>query len=147
MAYTARHGRNAKIWIDTSAAGTMASSGTADLQLIEGKNTWDLDQSVDFVDTTSFGDASKTSVSGLPNASGNISGVFNLGGAGALISNLIGHSSERAIRLYPDFANHSGTFFAGKAFFSVKTSGSVTSAVTLDMQFQAGPSGITWTLA
>src|SRR5690349_4425801 len=145
MAYTARHGRNAKIWIDTSSAGTMASSGTADLQLLEGKNTWDLDQAVDFVDTTSFGDSTKTSVAGLPNAAGNISGVFNLGGAGTLINNLIGHSSERAIRIYPDFTNQPGTFYAGKAFFSVKTSGSVTSAVTLDIQFQAGPTGITWT--
>jgi hypothetical protein len=147
MAYTARHGRNAKIWIDTSSAGTMASSGTADLQLLEGKNTWDLDQSVDFVDTTSFGDSTKTSVSGLPNASGNINGVFNLGGAGTLVSNLIGHSSERAIRIYPDFTNHPTTVLAGKAFFSTKMAGSVTSAVTLDLQFQAGPSGLTWTLA
>lgn len=147
MAYTARHGRNAQIWIDTSAAGTMASSGTANLQLIEGKNTWAFDQSTDFVDTTSFGDASKTSVAGLPSASGDISGVFNLGGAGTLINNIIGASSERAIRLYPDITNLPTTFFAGKSFYSVKTGGAVTGAVTLDIHFEAGPSGITWTMA
>ncbi len=139
---TPRHGLNGKIYIDTSAAGTFAA-GTTNLEVVSSKNSWSLDQSRDFVDTTSFGDTSKTAVAGLPSASGDISG--NWDSAGTLIYNLIGGSTERAIVVFPDFTNNVGTYFAGKAFFSVKSAGSTTSAVQFDIHFEAGPTGIAWT--
>lgn len=121
------------------------SVGTTQLLRIDGVNSWSFDQSRDFVDTTSFGDTSKTNVAGLPNASGDLGGLWNTVGNGTLISNLFGASAERGILVLPDVTNNPGWYFSGKAFFSPKSSGSVTTAVTLDLHFEAGPTGITWT--
>ncbi len=143
---TPRHGLNAQIWIDTSSAGTFTAgtlaAGTANLERIGSKNSWSLDMSRDFVDVTSFGDTTKTQVAGLPSASGDIGG--NWDSTGTLIYNLTGATTERAIMVFPDATNNLTTWFAGKAFFSAKASGSNTSAVGWDLHFEAGPTGITW---
>jgi hypothetical protein len=146
MAYTADHGRNAAIWLDLSTAGTMASSGTADLKRVEGKNSWTSDFSRDFVDTTSFGDSSKTNVAGLPAASIDISGNWNFAGEGSLIKNIIGASSERACILFPDYTNYPTWYCSGKVFASMTAGGGVDQAVTLDLHLEPGPSGLTWTM-
>src|SRR5689334_1312302 len=104
-----RHGLNAKIWIDTSTAGTFAggsiAAGTANLTAIGGKNSWSFDQSRDFVDVTSFLDTSKSSVAGLPSASGSIAGSMQF--SDSSIFNIIGATSERAIMIWPDWTNES----------------------------------------
>jgi len=142
-----RHGLNAKIWIDMSSAGTFAggsvAAGTANLTAISSKNSWSFDQSRDFVDVTSFLDTSKSNVAGLPSASGSIQGSFNF--ADTNVYNIIGATSERAIMIWPDWTNEATTFIWGKAFFSAKSGGSTTTADTFDLDFQAGPSGMTWT--
>jgi hypothetical protein len=145
MSYSADHGRNAAIWIDCSTAGTMSSSGTANLNRIEGKNTWTADNSRDFVDTTSFGDSSKTNVAGLPNASIDISGNWDFAGSGSLIKNFTGAVLERAVIIFPDYVTYPTWFLSGKGFGSQKSGGGVSSAVTLDLHIEAGPSGLTWT--
>ena len=143
---TARHGINAQIWMDTSAAGTMASTGTVNLQLIANKSAWTFDASRDFVDITSFGDTSKTAVAGLSGASGDITGFWDSAGAGSLIvANLQSASTERAIRIYPDATNATSAVIAGKAFFSIKGGGGVGDAVSFEVHYEAGPSGMTWT--
>jgi hypothetical protein len=144
MSYTARHGRDARIYIDATSAGTQAV-GTSTLTLIEGKNTWAFDQSTDFVDTTSFGDTSKTNVAGLPSASGDINGILSTTGTGTLLYNVIGATTERGIMIFPSWTNDLTQYISGKAFFSAKSGGSTTSAVTLDLHFEAGPTGMTWT--
>lgn len=144
MAYQAHHGRLAAVYLDVSAAGTSAV-GTSTLTSISGENAWTFDQTRDFVDTTSFGDSSKTSVAGLSDASGDISGIWNTIGAGTMVPNIFGSSVERGIMVFPDLTNNPGWFFSGKANFSPKSAGGVTTAVTLDLHFEAGPSGITWT--
>jgi hypothetical protein len=144
MAYTARHGRRARIYIDASTAGTMAV-GTSTLTLLEGRRSWNFDQSTDFPDTTSFGDTSKTSVAGLPNANGAIGGNWDSAGSGTLIKNIIGSTVERGIMIFPDWDNNLTTYISGKAFFSVTTQADVDSPVTQDITFSAGPTGITWT--
>jgi|SRR5580765_2217886 len=142
---TARHGINGQIWMDTSAAGTFASSGTANLQLISDKASWAFDANRDFVDVTSFGNTSKTQVAGLPGASGDITGFWDSSGAGSLvINNCQNASSERAIRILPDSVNTPTSVISGKAFFAIKGGGGVGSAVTFEIHFEAGPSGITW---
>jgi hypothetical protein len=144
---TIRHGLNAKIWLDMSSAGTFAggsiAAGTANLTILTGKNSWSFDQSRDFVDVTSFLDTSKTQVAGLPGASGSLSGNFDFATTG--IYNVIGATSERAVMIWPDWTNEATTFIWGKAFFSAKTGGSTTTADSFDLDFQAGPSGMTWT--
>lgn len=144
MAYTARHGSRARIYIDVTAAGTSAV-GTSTLQQIDGTNSWSFDQSRDYVDTTSFGDSSKTNVAGLTNASGDISGIFNTIGNGTLVPNLFTASVERGIMIFPDITNNAGWYASGKAFFSPKSAGGISTAVTLDLHFEAGPTGIVWT--
>ncbi len=142
-----RHGANAKIWIDMSSAGTFAggsvAAGTANLTAISSKNTWSFDQSRDFVDVTSFLDTSKSNVPGLPNATGSIAGNFNFSDTG--VYNIIGATSERAIMIWPDWTNEATTFIWGKAFFSAKSGGSTSASVNFDVDFTAGPSGMTWT--
>lgn len=143
---TYRHGRNAQVWIDVSSAGTNAAgTNGGSCVLITGRNSWSLDQSVDFVDVTSFGDTTKNSVAGLPGASGDVSGHWDTVGVGTLLYNLIGASTERAIVIVPDATNNSSTFLTGKAFYSVKWGGSTTDAVNFDIHFEAGPTGLTWT--
>jgi hypothetical protein len=97
------------------------------------------------VDTTSFGDSSKTSVPGLANASADVNGVQSFSGAGSLIKNMTGATLERGFMLFPDITNYNGWYFSGKAFASQKSAGSSSTAVTLDLHFEAGPTGLTWT--
>jgi hypothetical protein len=141
-----RHGLNAKIFIDTSAAGTFAggsvAAGTANLALITSKNTWAFDQSRAFVDVTAFLATSLSNVPGLPAASGDINGFLDF--SDTLIKNVYGATTERAIMIFPDFNNEIGTIIYGKAFFSAKSGGSTTSADTLDLHFEAGPSGMSY---
>jgi hypothetical protein len=139
----ARHGINGQIWIDTSTAGTFSSGGTTNLSLISGKNDWTFDASTDFVEVTSFGDPSKTKVKGLANASGDIKGFWIDAGAGTLIKNVMSvTTAERAITILPDAVNAPAWMITGKAFFSNAMSGGVAAAVTYDIHYEAGPSGM-----
>lgn len=139
-----RHGLNAKIFIDTSAAGTFAggsvAAGTANLALVTSKNSWSFDQSRDFVDATVFLATSKTALPGLANGSGDINGFFDFSDTN--IKTLFTATTERAIMIFPDFTNEIGTIIYGKAFFSAKSGGSTTSVDSLDLHFEAGPSGM-----
>lgn len=143
MSGTPRHGRNAAVFLDCTTAGTQAV-GTSTLTQLTGRNQWLFDQSTDFVDTTSFGDTSKNAVSGLPNATGDINGNWDSSGVGTLLYNVIGASSERGMMVFPDYQNNKTDFFSGKAFISVKSGGGVTAAVSMDLHFEAGPTGIVW---
>ncbi len=145
MAGTRRHGVNAAIWMDISSAGAATIGtvvgGTANLTLITSKASWTYDQSRDFVDVTSFGDTSKTAVAGLSGSSGTISGYWDM--AGGSIFMALTDVKERAIIIQPDAANNAAKFIGGYAFFSGKVGGGVTTAVTQEINFEAGPSGMT----
>ncbi len=144
MAGTRRAAYNAEIWIDTSTAGTMPigtlAGGTANLTLITSKNSWTLDQSRDLIEVTSFGDSSKTRVAGLSDAQGDITGFLDFGDSA--LHNALVSSTERAMIIFPDKVNNIGSFVIGKAVFSSKYGGQETGAVTLDIAYSAGPSGI-----
>lgn len=143
--YTATHGINGALFLDVSSAGTLAV-GTSTLTRIYGPNGWSADNSRDFVDTTAMGDTSKTSIPGLPNAACDVTGVQSFTGSGSLIKNIVGSTTERGFMLFPDINNYPGWFLSGKAFASQKTAGSSSTAVTLDLHFEAGSSGLTWTV-
>jgi hypothetical protein len=142
MAGTRRHGFNALIYVDTTTGGT-AAVGTATLTAITSKNSWSFDQSRDLVDVTSFGDTSKTSVAGLSGASGDFTGFMDF--ADTAFFSAIADSKERGLIIIPDATNNATIYISGKAFFSPKFGGSESGAVTLDVTFSAGPSGLTWT--
>jgi hypothetical protein len=120
--------------------GTLAAA-TANLALITSKNSWSFDQSRDLVEVTSFGDTSKTRVAGLSDAQGDIQGFLDF--ADTLFYNALNSSTERGMVIFPDGTNNLTTFIIGKAFFSPKLGGQETGAVTLDVTFAAGPSGMT----
>jgi hypothetical protein len=144
MSGTPRHGRNGQIFIDCTTAGTQAV-GTSTLTQLNSKNKWTFDQSPDFVDVTGFGDTSKTKVPGLPNAIGDITGNWDSAGSGTLLYNVINSTVERGIMIFPDYVNDLTQYISGKAFFGVKGAGGITEAVGLDLHFEGGPSGMTWT--
>lgn len=145
MAGTRRAAYNATIWMDTSAAGTMPigtlAAGTSNLALITSKNSWTFDQSRDLIEVTSFGDTSKTRVAGLQDGQGEIDGFLDFGDTNLYTA--LNSSTERGIIIFPDATNNLTTFIIGKAFFSPKYGGQESSAVTLDITYAAGPSGMT----
>lgn len=142
MAGTRRHALNGAIYLDTSAGGS-AAVGTATLVLISSKNAWTFDQTRDLVDVTSFGDTSKTSVAGLQGASGTITGFMDF--ADSTIFNALSSTLERGLIIIPDAANNPTRLISGKAFVSATLGGSETGAVTMDLKFDAGPTGMTVT--
>lgn len=138
-------GINAQIWMDLSSAGTMAASGTANLNMVSSKNSWTFSGSKNFVDVTGFGDTSINRVPLLPDASGDIKGQMDMKGTGTLLHNILNSTTERALIIYPDITNYPGIFISGKCFADNTAGGALTTAVTLDMHFVAGPSGLAWT--
>jgi len=139
-------GRNAKIFVDASAAGTMAlgttAGGTSVLTQLNGRNQWTVDWTPTFVDVTSFGDTSQTNVPGLPGGGADLSGNWDF--AGTLIKNILppGASTERSIMIFPDATNYGTVFWSGKGYFGMKTGGGITSAVSMDLHFEPGPTGL-----
>lgn len=142
MAGTRRHALNAAIYADTSSGGS-AAVGTATLTLITSLNEWSFDQTRKLVDVTSFGDLSEANVAGLAGASGTIKGFQDF--ADNVIYNLLNSTTERGLIIIPDAVNNPGTFISGKAFVFAQGGGSETGAVTRDMTFAAGPTGMAWT--
>lgn len=120
---TPRHGRNARLML---AIGTDASPGSA--VAISSKNKWSVDNSIDTVEVTSFGDTTKAFVAGLPNNSGDLSGFWDSDDT-SIMSNLIGSSVARKFYLYPDYSNSPGTYFYTTAFVGMKIEGGTAEAV------------------
>lgn len=63
------HGSRGRIYM------AIASGGTA--EPLAGFNSWSIDFSVDNAEVTAFGDLNKQYVAGLPDASGEFSGVYD----------------------------------------------------------------------
>lgn len=116
-----RHGRNAQFMVAVDAPGT----GQA--VTISSKNKWSIDNSIDTVEVTSFADATKTYVAGLPNNTGDISGFWD--SSDNNIYNLIGSSVARKMYIYPDVSNNVGSYFFTTGFIGVKTEGGTSEAV------------------
>ncbi len=129
----ARHGRNGRIMLDTSSAG----NGSA--VAISKKNKWSVDGSVDKVDTTSFGDTTKTNVTGLPNNSGDFGGFWD--DSDTLIFNSWGSSVARKLYLYPDFSNDVGVYYFTTAFVDLKVDVGVSEAVGMTGSWTGATSG------
>lgn len=129
----ARAGRNGRIMLDTSSAGT--GSAVA----ISKKNKWSVDGSTDQIDVTSFGDTTKSSVTGLPNNSGDFGGYWD--DADTNIFNAWGSSVGRKLYLYPDFSNDAGTYYFTTAFISAKMEGDVSGAVQFTATWTGASSG------
>ncbi len=115
-----RHGRNARIMIDTSSG---ASSPAVVVSLF---NSWSVDQSRDFTDATVFGDTNIVELAGLPRASLSFDGLIDLGTAN--FANLA-DGNARKIYIYPDYTNHAAIYWFTTATMAAQFSGSITDTV------------------
>ncbi len=113
--------RNGRIMLDTSSA----ANGSA--VVISNKNAYSVDGSVDQIDTTSYGESTKTSVAGLPNNAGDFAGFWDV--ADTAFYNVWGSSLARKLYLYPDFTNNATHYYFTTAFVSLKMESSVAGAV------------------
>lgn len=136
MSGTPRAGRNARVLVDVSSAGTGSAS------IISSKNKWSLDQTADTFEVTAFEDTSKTYVVGLADAKGSIDGFWD--SADNTVYNVIGSSVARKLYIYPDISNNTGSYFACTAFFSAKADGDVKAAVNFSLAWSAATPGY-WT--
>jgi hypothetical protein len=130
-----RAGREGRIYIDTSVAG----DGSA--QPVLSKNRWSLDQSTEQIETTCYGDTTRTYVTGLPNATGDFSGFWN--DTDTSMYNLIATSVPRKFYVYPDRANAVTSYFFGTGYFSLSHEGPVDGAVSMTGNWVAATS-VTW---
>jgi hypothetical protein len=63
------HGRKGRLYASTTGSGTAIP--------VASLTNWSLDQKTDRVETTSYGDANKVYVQGLPDLSGNFAGFWD----------------------------------------------------------------------
>lgn len=133
MSGTPRAGRNARILVDVSSAGTGSASP------LTSKNKWSLDQSANTIDVTALEDIAKSYVLDLPDGKGTVEGFWDSGDNN--IYNVIGSSVGRKTYIYPDVVNNIGTYWFATAFFSAKSDGSTTGAVDFSLSFVAATPG------
>lgn len=108
------------MYVDTSSDGTGAAVPIVNL------NSWSLDRTTDKIDTTSFGDLSKTMVVSLPDSALTFSGFWDTDGEQYKIANNI--DGGRKTYLYPTTSDTSKYFF-GTFHHDVSVSTTVSGAV------------------
>lgn len=106
-----RAGRNGRIYV------AIASGGTA--TPLVNMTKWTLSGTSDRFDGTSFGDANKTYVAGLPDASGTYDGFLDSAAQDTWTASQDGVA--RKFYLYPDVSNDPGDYWFGTAFFDFST--------------------------
>ncbi len=99
--------------------------------------TWSLDKSTDRVDVTSFGDANKAYVQGLPDVKGAISGFWDNTDTTLLAATEA--AGAATLSLYPS-SLVAGAYHYGPAFIDYKMSVDVKGAVKVDGSFVASGS-------
>lgn len=134
-------GINAKIYADLTAAGT-ATVGTATLTLMTLRNEWSFSRARNFIDTTEFLAISKSAVPDLPDASGDLKGFFTSAATAYFVLGTA--TTERGLIIVPDSVNYPTVGISGKAFFSDTAGGAVSTAISFDMTFKAGGTGLNW---
>lgn len=123
------HGRNGRVYMAATNGGTAVP--------VASLSSWSIDFSVDQVDVTAFGDANKTYVGGLPDASGAFSGFYDDAGQGVLAAALDG--LPRKMYLYPSNSDTS-KYWYGTALVDSSYEGAVDKAAGLSCKWKAaGP--------
>jgi hypothetical protein len=122
-------GRNALIYMSTSASGT--ASTTIAL------NAWTLDQATDKIEVTAFGDANKTYVQGLKDLKGTFSGFWD----DTETKPFTGADSTDGVKLYlyPS-SNKLTSYHYGTAWLDASMNTSVSGAVQISGSFAAASS-------
>jgi hypothetical protein len=119
-------GRRGRIYAGIAAAGTA--------EPIAFLNKWSINFTVGKIDVTAFGDANKTSLAGLPDATGDFGGFYD--NASAQLYTAATDGTARKFYLYPDTDLNSQYFF-GTAIFDFNIDGSVEGAVNVGGSWEA----------
>lgn len=98
-----KHGKAGQVLMDTTPASPVTPVALADL------NAWTLSMSTDRADVTCFGDTNKQRVTGLPDYSGTIGGVWNSASTPTLFNAMLA-GTPVWLRLVPSTTE--ATFFA-----------------------------------
>jgi len=117
----------------------LAPNGSDEASELLGCSEWTLDMSTDTVEVTSFGDANKTYVQGLPDISGSLT-VFWRDDENKLF---LAQASTQPVKCYLYFSrNATGRYAYGKAWLSTSLNSAVSGAVSLSANFVAGGSWV-----
>lgn len=121
------------VWIDQS---TSANAQATPLYFCK---SWTLEGSSDQIEVTSFGDASKTYLTGLPDAKGSIEGyqdsTATTGSTWLFAASTLG--TARKLYLYPTTPSASGPYYYGTANISVSYDNAVDGAASMSIQWSA----------
>ena len=139
------HGRNGSLIVDTAASPAAEGAATTAAEILYLAD-WSIDQSRDRVEVTSFGDSTKTYVAGLADASGSLNGFLT---DDSLNIYTLADGEARSFYLYLD--NTSGAtqapvaesgkgYWYGLATFDTSTSGGVSDAVKVTLNWSAASS-------
>lgn len=129
MATTRYHGKNGRI--------ALAASGTGNRTTVASINAWTLNKSVDYAEVTSFGDANKTYVAGLPDLSGTASGFWDSADTAMLTAS--DSTAGVPMILYPS-TTAGISYFYGDGFIDYSINVPVSGAVTFTANFKAAGS-------
>ena len=123
------HGRQGVIYLSTTGSGNAS-------QVIK-MNEWSIDRSTDTVEVTSFGDANKTYVQGLPDLKGTFSGFWDESESKPFTASNSNDGCK--LYLYPA-SSATSKYWYGPAWLSVSMDVSVSDAVKLAGSFSANGS-------
>lgn len=127
-------GRSVRVMIGRNPVGTAAGSGGDSASMLCNANKFTIDQSVEQIDATGFCDTSKVYVPGVPDAKGNVSGVYD-----DTLDNLLSAAADGAPRkfyMYPNWADPTRYFF-GTGTFSNSMEASVSGATSWSADWAA----------
>jgi hypothetical protein len=120
-------GRNGRIYLGLANAAATAEP-------LAFSNKWTLDAASDKIEVTAFGDANKTYVSGLPDASGSFSGFYDDATAGSYTGAQDG--AARKFYLYPNLLTATQYWF-GTVLVDFSAESGVADAVTTSANWSA----------
>jgi hypothetical protein len=120
------HGRKGRLYAAITSAGTA--------EPIAYLNAWTINFATDFVEVTAFGDATKSYVSGIPDASGTFGGYYDT--ATAQLYTAASDGVARKFYLYPT-NDTATTYWFGTALFDISYSSGVADAVTTSGNWKA----------
>lgn len=121
------HGRSGRLYVGLA-------SSTAAAEPVTNLNSWSIEFTVDQVETTVFGDANRTYVSGLPDAGGQFSGYYDTASAQLFTAAVDG--AARRFYLYPTTSD-TGEYFWGTGLFDFSVTGGIGDAVAISGNFKA----------
>jgi hypothetical protein len=127
-------GRNGRLYVDTSAA----ADGSA--QPIANLNSFSVNQTTDRIETTAFGDQTKTYQVSLKDAQGDFSGFWDPDGTlTQYVTDNV--TAGRKFYLYPQAGSaHVGTYWFGTGHFDLTTTLTVGGAAEVSGSWAAATS-------